>query len=171
MDVLEGVGKKRLFLACLVLVFGSCEQSYYSVSITNASQKTVRFSYNGSADNLAPSESKTYSVAAYTQPPVFLGVIPKGPRSVRMERDGEGYKFVTSHPIPLHVLNTLGVDITITADYFIENGDATSLTVPKNTSKDCFIYTSTPKFTVYAQGYSPKVSYEVSGDEMYVTVR
>jgi hypothetical protein len=165
--------KKCGFLLGLILMLGSCEQTYYSVPVTNGTTKTVRFSYNGSTDTLAPSKSKVYSVAAYTQPPVLLGLVPEGPRSVGRERYDEGYTFVDLDSIPLNVVNTLPFDITIKSDDFIDDGNGkTSLLVEASTTNtDGKIYTSQPKFTVVPQGYSAQVTYTITGGTMYVTVR
>jgi hypothetical protein len=155
------------------MILGSCEQTYYSVPITNNSSKTVRFSYNGSIDDLVSQKAKVYSVVAYTQPPAFLGVVPEGTRSVGMERDGDGYKFVDLPLIPLHIANTLPVPITIEAEDFIDDGsNKTVLSINSNTEKKTAnIYTKTPVFTVTADGYSTQVTYTITDNTMYVVVR
>jgi hypothetical protein len=170
---LEVLVKKCCFLFGLILVLGSCETQRYSVSITNESSKTVRFSYDGSTDNLAPSGSKVYSVAAYTQPPVFLETIPKGPRSIGMKNSGDVYEFIDLDEIALNVFNKLPFDIEISAGDFIDGGgNKTSVVVPANTTNNTgSIYTSNPKFTVVPQGYSAQVTYKIEDNTMYVTIK
>jgi hypothetical protein len=110
---------------------------------------------------------------AYTQPPVFLGVVPEGVRSVDVERDSDGYKFVNLPTISLHVMNTLPVEITIKASDFIDNNSGgTVLTVPQNDIVTSVkIYTKSPTFTVIASGYSAQATYTITDGVMYVVIR
>jgi hypothetical protein len=165
--------RKYAFLLGFALILSACEQTYYSVPIVNNSSKTVRFSYNGSVDELVASTDKVYSVVAYTQPPVFLGVVPDGVCSVDMKRNGESYEFYDVSSIPLHVVNTLPVKITIQAENYIANGSGESLlSVNANTENNTGkIYTTNPKFTVIASGYSAQITYTITDDIMYVMVR
>jgi hypothetical protein len=170
--------KKACFFLFFVTVLVSCEITYYPVPFTNSSKKTVSFSYDGSTHELPTTERKVFSVKAYTQPPVLLGV-PAGVRSVSMETDGDGYKFVDVAPIALDVLNTLSVKITIRADDYIEDdnsdGDSNTmmLTVEKNSTSTgtVSIYTSKPNFTVNAGGFPAQTAYTITDSNMYVTVR
>jgi hypothetical protein len=162
----------HIFLLGFILILSSCEQTYYSVSVRNESEKTVRFLYDDSIYELESSKDKVFSVVAYTQPPVFLGVVPEGIKSVGIERDSNGYKFVELPPIPLYVANTLPVEITVKADDFIDNNsNGTVLAVEANSQKAGGIYTSNPKFTVTAGGYPTQVTYTITNNTMYVMVR
>lgn len=165
--------KRAAYYSALFLILISCEQTYYSVPVTNNSSKTVCFSYDGSIDNLDPSKSKLYSVVAHTLPPVLLGVVPEGVRNVDVKRDNDGYKFVDLPAISLHVMNTLPVEITVKADDFIDDSNnQTFLTVSENTEIiNAKIYAKNPIFTVTASGYSAQVTYTITDDVMYVVIR
>jgi hypothetical protein len=172
--LIGGFMKKMVFYLGLFLILSSCEQTYYTVPIANNSSKTVRFSYNGSIDELTTLSDKVYSVVAYTQPPVFLGVVPDGEVcSVNLKRNGEGYEFYNLSPISLHVVNTLPVGITIQSDNYIDNSSGSvQLSVNANDKDEAgYIYTNNPKFTVNAEGYSAQITYTITGNIMYVVVR
>ena len=144
--------KKLILTFTIVCLFISCETSYYSVSVTNNSEtKTVSYTYNDSSDTLAPGESETYEVEAYTEPPANIED-ENGVASIEMKRDGDIFTFVDVEPIILNVINTLPIPITIKADNYIwdEINASVELSVParEERTERLFIYTENPKFTI-----------------------
>jgi uncharacterized protein (UPF0333 family) len=85
---------RKIAVFAVVLAFvlvSGCGPKYYAVSITNESSKTVSYTYNGSDDTLAPNDSKTYEVLAYTQAPKNINF--PGALSVKMTRNGDIFTF------------------------------------------------------------------------------
>jgi hypothetical protein len=144
--------KKLILVFSIVCLFISCETRYYSVLVTNNSEKgrTVSYTYNGSSDTLAPSESKTYEVEAYTLPPANIKD-EYGIASIKVERDEDIFTFVDAEPIIFNVINSLPISITIKADNYIWDGNDNSfeLSIPaqEERTEGLFIYTANPKFT------------------------
>ena len=118
--------KKLLFVFGIVLLLGSCEKkSYYSVSITNKTDKTVTYIYNGLSESLAPLTSKTYEVEPYSLPPTnykdHFGIA-----SININTDNltGNYFFTNADFFYLEVISHLKIDATLKADNFLfnENG-------------------------------------------------
>jgi hypothetical protein len=106
---------RRLFLllsfVILVFVSLSCDTKYYSVTVRNASSKSVTYSYDGFTDTLVAAASKEYQVKAYTQPPGNISV--PGAMSVEMKTmpSGGEYVFEDITAINLNILNTLSTNV------------------------------------------------------------
>jgi len=142
---------KRLILTLsIVSALVACEIKEYSVLITNASSKTVSFTYNDSADMLAADTSKAYKVFAYTQPPKDI-YVPGGALSVTMNQKGDTFTFVDVEPIIFNVTNSLAIGITIKADNYIWDNinNSVELSIPAQAERtvELFIYTVKPEFT------------------------
>jgi hypothetical protein len=144
--------KKLILVFSIVCLFISCETRYYSVLVTNKSEKgkTVSYTYNGSSDTLTPGESKTYEVEAYTQRPADIKD-EYGIASIKIERDGDIFTFKDAELIVLNVANSLPFDITIKADNYIwdEKNNSSELLIPAKDERtdELFIYTVNPEFT------------------------
>jgi hypothetical protein len=162
---------KRYFsLLVVAFVLFSCETGYYSVTVRNNSSKQVTYTYDDITDTLAVSGSREYQVKAYTQPPKNISA--QGIMSVTMTTESSGgeYIFTDASYLNLHVLNTLDIPITLTADNYIDNGGVASLSIAaKGAITSAKIYTRNPKFAI-SSGYSPSFIWEIRGDTMYVTV-
>ena len=142
---------KRLILTLsIVFVLAACEIKEYSVLITNASSKTVSFTFNDSEDTLAADTSKAYKVSAYTPPPKNI-YVPNGALSVTMNKNGDTFTFVDVEPIIFNVTNSLPIGITIRADDYIwdniNNSVELSILAKEERTDELFIYTVHPKFT------------------------
>jgi hypothetical protein len=74
------------------LLFLSCGEKIYDVTIINNSSKTVSYVYDDEADVLEPGESKQYKVEAYTQPPRDISV--NGEMNIIMIVNGDVFTFV-----------------------------------------------------------------------------
>jgi YD repeat-containing protein len=164
--------RNLLGLFIVVLLVG-CDATYYPITITNNSSKTVAYTYDGSSDTLAPTFSKGYQVKAYTQDPNIISIVPEGPLSVKLSRGNESYTFENVSPIDLHVANTLPFSVTIKADSYIDAGSGLiELTVEANTEiTTAKIYNSKPKFIINSSTYSVKAEYVIIEDIMYVTLK
>jgi hypothetical protein len=172
--------KKVLFIVVVAAVAGlfSCEQTYYAVRIENKSSQRVWFSYSGSDYELAAGAGETYPVAAYTQPPVVLGVVPDDVCKVEMKTGNDYYEFTDAQAIPLHVANWLPVEVTLTAGKYIDDNGALDLTIfagdvkIPTQSEPINIYTKKPVFSVTANGepYPCNVTFTIRNDEMHVTI-
>jgi hypothetical protein len=130
--------KKLLFAGIVLLVLG-CDTKYYSVLITNNSAKSVSYTYDDVSDTLAASQSKTYEVKAYTQPPKDF-VDQNGIASLKMDQKGDSFTFIDATPIYMNILNTLPVDVKrIKAHNFIDNNGVFVISVPKNMTSTTFL--------------------------------
>jgi len=161
-----------LTLSVALLLF-SCGEKHYSVSITNDSTKAVSYTYNGVSDTLAVSQTKTYEVDAYTQPPINVAEHPSGIASLVVKANGRNgdYTFSDATPLDLKVINKLPVPITIKADNYIDNGGLTELTIAADDKEETAkIYTKSPKFTS-TTNYPIIVEWTVAGNEMPVIIR
>jgi hypothetical protein len=143
------------------------------VEITNISTKDVTYIYNDNTETLLPDTSKSYLMGAYTQPPKDISVL--GAMSVKMENfRGEKYTFNDVLPINLNVLNTLPVNVTIKADNYIWDKKSSSIEsfilADVERTDDLLIYTSTPKFTAYAD-YPVTIDWELKGNTIYVILK
>ena len=169
---------KKMAVVAAILVWGlffsGCgEKEFYPVSITNNTDKTVFYSYNGIPDNkLEPEKTNYYEVKAYTQPPANIRD-QYGIASITMiNRQGDKIIFEEAESFKLHVENRLPVGITIKADNYIDNGESDpELTISaegENTGGK--IYTSKPNFT---EKNDRTVTFEwnIVDDTMYVIVR
>lgn len=165
--------KKIYLLAVIaaVMLFG-CDTKYYSISINNEStEKTVSFSYNDNNETLAPSESKTYQVEAYTLPPENI-VDQNEIASIKMEnRQGETFIFTEAEPLTLNVINKLPVDVIIKSDNHIDNNGSPEMLVAKDDEVvSAKIYTKTPNFS--ADGAYPAVfDWQIENNKMNVVIR
>jgi len=166
------------FLAFMLVLAGCEEKSSYSVSITNGSisNKSVVFIYNDTLETLAVSETKTYEVDAYTEPPKYISD-QKGIASIIMNQNGVtgDYTFSDADSFDLHVINNSPFAITIKADNFIDNGesigDLSVLTIdPDDINTVAKIYTKNPKFTS-TFSYPITIEYIVVEKLMLVTIR
>ena len=140
---------KKLFL-CLFIIFlvVSCDiKEYYSVLITNDSSKTVSYVYNGNLDTLNMSESKTYSVKAYTQAPKNI-IDQNGISSLNMTRHNskDEFAFTDATPLGLNVINSLPIEVKMKADNFIDDNGTPILIIEANGTKNAWIFTSKPIF-------------------------
>jgi len=142
----------------------------YSILITNSSSKTVSYNYNDISDSLAPSDSKTYEVLAYTQPPKNI-IDQNGIASLKMEHNRDSFIFNDAVPFNLNVANKLPIDVKIKADNYIDDNGLTEFTISANAEKTTAkIYTSTPKFTSQTN-YPVIIEYNVNSDTVYVIIR
>jgi hypothetical protein len=154
-----------------ILMLTACEISYYSVLITNNSSKDITYKYNGALDTLAQGESKTYQVKAGTQAPHDIHVM--GAMSIQLESRSAGaeYVFTDITALGLHVLNTLGIEVILIADNYIDNDGENSLIIPaKSENKTAKIYTKSPRFAI-SSNYSPNVEWNIDNNIMYVTIK
>jgi hypothetical protein len=159
----------KLLFATVVIFLISCGKEFYSVSITNNSTKTVSYTYNDISDTLNTSNSKTYEVKAYTQPPKNI-TDEHGIASLKMEHKDDHFIFTDATPLDLHVINKLSADITIKADNFIDNSNSTALTIEANEeSTTAKIYTKSPKFTSTSH-YPIIVKFTIAGNVMSVII-
>jgi hypothetical protein len=162
-----------IFSLFMVIVFSffSCEIQYYPVTVRNNSSKQVTYTYDDITDTLAVSDFREYQVKAHAQAPENISV--PGTMSVTLvpESSGEEYIFTDISPLDLYVLNTLDIDIILTADNYIDNNGETSLGVnAKSEITTAKIYTQNPKFTI-SSGYSPSFIWEIKEETMYVTIK
>jgi hypothetical protein len=163
--------KKLLFMlgVVLLLVLG-CETKYYPVSITNNTAKSVSYTYDDVSDTLPASQSKTYEVKAYTQPPKDF-IDENKIASLKMEQKGDSFTFIPATPLDLKVINKLPIDITIKADNFIDNNGSMELEIKKDTeSTGAKIYTKNPRFTS-TSNYPIVYEWAVVENEMSVVIR
>jgi hypothetical protein len=134
--------------------------------------KTVSYTYNGISDTLAPSESKTYEVEAYTPPPTNISV--PGALSVIMNRQGDTFTFKDVDGIPLKVTNALSINVTIKAGNYIwdETNNSVELNIPKNTERvdNLVIYTANPRFTS-TSSYPVVIDWNFDGNTVYVVIK
>jgi len=144
---------KPLLAFGIVCLFISCEAKNYSVLVTNNSkEKTVSYTYNGSSDILAPGESKTYEVEAYTRPPENIKD-ENGIASIEIERDGDNFVFKDATQMEMNILNTLPVNVErIKADNYISYNGSFLVSVPPGGTilKELYIYTDKPNFSLEA---------------------
>jgi hypothetical protein len=166
---------KKLFLSlAIVYLLLSCEDSgsngYYSISITNNSTKNVSYTYNDISDTLAISETKNYSVEAYTQPPINV-TDQNGIESVKFDKKDLKYTFTDLVPINLNVANKLPIEVSFRADNFINDNGSPIFTISANTEKTTAkIFTNSPKFTSLVN-YPVIIDWNFSGDTVYVVLR
>jgi hypothetical protein len=162
---------KKLFLVIgIVLTLIACEAKYYSVLITNESNKEVSYTYNDSSDTLVPSASKTYEVMAYTQPPKNINVVA-GALSVKMTQKGDTFTFEKTEPFKLSVVNRLPKEVKIKADNYIDDAGSTELTIGKNAEKTtASIYTANPNFTSLIED-TVIIDWNFNDDTVYVVIR
>jgi hypothetical protein len=164
--------KKLLFVGIVFLLLACGETTLYNVSITNNSDKSVSYTYNGVSDTLPATETKTYEVKAYTQPPKNY-VDQNGIASISIKYDNMtgGYSFMNADRYNLTIKNEFPFDVAITAGNFIDNGGLMSLTVNTDTiNTSAKIYTKTPKFTS-SLSYPVVFEWDINGNEMSVIIR
>jgi hypothetical protein len=163
--------KKLLVIFSIAfLLLAGCEEKYYSVLITNDSEKTVSFTYNDSDDTLASKTSKTYEVKAYTQPPTNINF--PGALSVRMIQKGDAFTFEDIPSINLNVKSFLLIDIKIKADNYIWDDEygSTEFFIPKGEERNGLIYTEKPNFTTIPS-YPAIIDWNFNDNTMYVIIR
>jgi hypothetical protein len=120
--------------------------------------KTVSYTYNGISDTLAPSESKTYEVEAYTLPPANIAD-QNGIASIIMKRNGDLFTFIDaknndpSLELNLKVVNTLPISITIKANNYIDDNNSMEMSISANSEKSSLIYTRNPNFSTINTNY------------------
>jgi hypothetical protein len=166
-------------LLSLVFLFVGCgDPTYYAVSISNSSSKTVSYTYDHNSDTLDPGSFMDYQVKAYTPEPADINIVPPGTLSVRMNRKtGALYVFEDVEPINLHVSNVLPFSVTLKAGDYID-ADGTGemrLAVPANSEVMAVIYTSKPQFTITAEYPTSIVTVEweldTENDTLYVIIK
>jgi hypothetical protein len=146
-----------VFTALILALFVSCEDGAkeYSVDVINSSSKTVTYTYDGNANTLPPSGSRTYHVEANTPPPKDI-ITENSIISVKLiiHSPGGKYEIVDVPSIPLHIFNSLPVDVRITASGYLEDNTGFSFvecpesTAPGTPSETIAkIYTNTPVFS------------------------
>ncbi|MCL2411970.1 MAG: hypothetical protein FWC97_10055 [Treponema sp.] len=148
---------KRLLLIILPLFVLSCDFYDYNFhTVVNETQRTIFYTFNGSANMIIPYGSNEYRTTAGTR---FTGIgnidagSPHGfDISVRLVRSGTTYTFISVEPYKLDVINTLPIAVTISAGGFIKhNGDETSMLIPASPDRvTAEIFTSNPTFTTTA---------------------
>lgn len=144
-----------------------CDSANYTVTVKNeSSASNVSYVFDGKADNLAANGSKSYTVAAYTQPPSDLSCGATAPLSVRLKVWNDEYIIEDAPFLNLTVINRTSSSITISAGKYIDDGGGnTSITVSAGATEGSGkIYTDSPNFTVSLSGYT--VAYSLSGDTM-----
>jgi len=173
--------KNLLTIASILLLVSCGDTKHYSVSITNDSSKVVLYDYNGISDTLAVSETKTYEVEAYTQPPKNI-TDQDGIASVKIKRKGDVFTCTDFNfdednlPLILNVRNNLPVDVTIEADNFIDNNGSKELPIALDTeSTGALIYTNNPIFTATFDttiwNYPISIEKTIVENEMYVIIQ
>jgi hypothetical protein len=116
----------------LILMFGSCE-TYYSVSITNESSKTVHFSYDGPTHELPPAGTNVFSVLPYASTPMSFWELHRVSEALAWNKTETVTGFYLLTPIPLRMANTLPVNISVTAGDFIDGGrNKTAVEIEEN---------------------------------------
>jgi uncharacterized protein YkuJ len=165
-------------LIVALLGFIGCEITYYPITITNNSSKTVSYFYNGSTDTLEPTKSKSYQVKAYTQMPVNFSVVSSETLTVTMVNEREEYIFKDIDPINLNVVNMMPFPVTIKAGNYIDADGTGSgeigLLIPENTeNQNAKIYTTRPKFTITADYpiNSIKIEWRMVDTTIYVIIK
>jgi hypothetical protein len=147
-----------LCVTVLALALSSCDidgAKEYSVDVINSSSRTITYTYDGNTDTLPPSGSRTHHVEANTPPPKDI-ITENGVISVKLiiHSPGGKYEIVDVPSIPLHVFNSLPVDVRITANgysednagfSFVECPESTAPGTPSETIAK--IYTNTPVFS------------------------
>ena len=172
--------RKIAVFIIIAAVFWGCEKNgLYPVLIINDSERNVSYVYNGIFDTLNALETKQYEVEAYTQPPRDI-VDQYGIASIKMtNRQGELFRFVPAEEFVLTVMNTLPVDITVSAGKYIENNDPTALpryelSIEKGQKAEAKIYTNKPAFTTMSN-FPVIIEWSIvsieSEEEMVVIIR
>ena len=161
--------RKLLFAVGVMFLFLGCEVNSYSVVITNDSSKTVSYTYDGHFETLAPSESKTYEVEAYTQAPKSIAD-QNGIMSIVIDRNGDNFSFIDATPFNLSVINMLPINITIKADNFIDSNGSMELLIENGDEATALIYTNKPNFTAISN-YPVIFEWNIKNNEISVIIR
>ena len=148
--------KKILFVFFVVLILSSCQTDFDDISYTvfNSSSKEIKFNFYNDAFTLSQGESENFIINSGKgsfKPlnPDFSG----HKESIKMDtvnkgRAGIEYTFYDVEPFALHVLNTLPVEVTITAGNFIDNNGETEITIAAGEEAAAKIYTKKPSFLI-----------------------
>jgi len=162
-----------IIVFCILTVSCKDEIKIYNISITNNSTKSVSYTYNGSSDSLAVSETKKYEVKAYTGSPQNL-VDQNGIASVELNVDnlkGDYFIVPAPEPINLSVTNTLPIEVSIRAGNFIDDSGSPIFTISANSEKSTAkIYTKNPIFTSLIS-YPIIIDWNRRDDTIYMVIR
>jgi len=161
------------YLLTLIIAFTmvSCGiREFYSVTVINESSKTVSYVYNGQSDTIGLSDSKSYSVKAYTQPPKNV-VDQNDVASLNINQKDNVFTFIDATPFKLNVVNKLPITVIIKADKYIDDNGSVEFLIDENTEKTTAkIFTSKPKFMSLVD-YPVIIDWNFNEDTVYVIIR